>query len=97
MPREENLEKAFVKVCKGLGFRVRKAKWIGVSGCPDRYVWGYGRSFWVELKRPDGKGEVSPLQEREMSELRAGGMNACVIATFEELAAFEKVLQEVAF
>lgn len=66
---ERDIEKHLVDSVKALGGAVRKVKWIGRRGAPDRLVMlpecrdifdgsGCGRvpakTIWVELKRPGG-------------------------------------------
>jgi hypothetical protein len=65
--RESEVEKYLVKRVKELGGEVRKVKWEGRRGAPDRIVMlpetrnpeddnpEMGRTIWVELKRPGGK------------------------------------------
>ena len=68
--RERDIEAELVKRVKALGGEVRKVKWIGRRGAPDRFVMlpphqqtvapfvvsvrWIPCSFWVELKRPGG-------------------------------------------
>lgn len=55
------------------------------AGVPDRIVCYNGEFIALELKRPDGKGTVSPRQKIEMQKIdRAGGYTR-VIETLEEL------------
>ena len=61
---ESTVEAYFVERCKAKGALVRKAKWIGVDGCPDRVVFHRGRIKWVELKRP-GLAFPSNAHERQ--------------------------------
>ena len=65
--RESDIEKYLVKRVKELGGEVRKVKWIGRNGAPDRVVmlprmpynsdapvvYHYPRTIWVELKNPE--------------------------------------------
>lgn len=66
MTRERDIEARLVNRVKELGGEIRKVKWIGRDGAPDRVVMlpngrvftmdyiGYGRTIWVELKRSGG-------------------------------------------
>lgn len=65
---------------KILGGEVRKVKWLGRRGAPDRFVmmpWG---CFWVELKRPKG-GVLEAHQVREHKRLRKYGQRVEVVNT----------------
>ena len=76
--RESEIEKYLVKRVKALGGEVRKVKWIGRRGAPDRLVMGvlvrgdwYDEhySVWVELK---ATGKVpEPHQLREHKRMQA--------------------------
>lgn len=63
---------------RAAGGEVRKVKWIGRRGAPDRLVLLPGREpMWVELKRP---GEVAePHQWREHRRMSALGCYVVVI------------------
>ena len=90
--RESAIEKHLVKRVEELGGEVRKVKWIGRRGAPDRLVmlpmtptrtgWAtVGCAIWVELKAP---GEVpEPHQEREHERMRAMGQHVVVIDSIE--------------
>ncbi len=68
--RERDVEAYLVKRVTDAGGEVRKLKWIGRAGAPDRAVFLHGVTF-VELKRP-GK-TPTHAQQREMARLRARG------------------------
>jgi hypothetical protein len=89
--RESDIEKYLVKRVKELGGEVRKVKWIGRRGAPDRLVmlpdWEpspgnfYTRTVWVELK---ATGKVpEPHQLREHKRMRAVGQRVAVIDSLE--------------
>ena len=49
----ESVIEAYLKKCiKAAGGEVRKLRWIGRRGAPDRFVMLKGVSCFVELKRP---------------------------------------------
>jgi len=86
--RESEIEKYLVKRVKELGGEVRKVKWIGRRGAPDRLVMGillrdewYNEhcSVWVELKATGGVAE--PHQLREHKRMRAMGQYVVVISS----------------
>lgn len=79
-PRESDIEAHLVKRAEELGGEVRKVKWVGRRGAPDRLVMlpfhaeRVGRSsacraIWVELKAP-GKKATFPANERERAQHR---------------------------
>ena len=90
--RESTIEKYLVKRVKELGGEVRKVKWIGRRGAPDRVVMfpvtaqlfidgGWGTALWVELKAPGEK--PKPHQVREHNRMRAMGQRVVVIDNIE--------------
>lgn len=81
---ESDIEKYLVRRVEQLGGEVRKVKWVGRRGAPDRLVlapWGF---FWVELKRPKG-GRLEPHQIREHERLRQFGQRVEVFTTKEAI------------
>lgn len=88
---ERDLESRFLREIKARGGEVRKLRWDGVAGAPDRLVMAPGpRMAFVELKRPDGTGRVSKLQARELRLLRRMGFDARVVASDEDVDLFMK-------
>lgn len=92
--RESNVEQHLVKKVKALGGEVRKVKWIGRRGAPDRLVLlpeplnGATAELWqqhplVELKRPGLDAE--DYQAREHERLRAAGFVVLVLDTIEKI------------
>lgn len=87
--RERDIEKYLVERVKALGGEVRKVKWIGRNGAPDRlvmlpYWWRYGgehSTIWVELKATGKKPESHQL--REHKRMRAMGQRVEVIDSLE--------------
>lgn len=95
MAEEAKIEKYLVKQVKTLGGEVRKVKWTGRRGAPDRLVmlpartgiteWGYldapAATIWVEFKAP---GKVpEPHQAREHERMRKMGQRVEVIDSME--------------
>lgn len=76
--RERDIEKYLVCKVKEAGRLLRKVKWIGKRGAPDRRVFGLA---WVEVKKP-GEG-LQPHQEREIARMREHGERVEVIDSFE--------------
>lgn len=83
---ERKVEAHLVKVVKAFDGEIRKVKWIGRRGAPDRRVMLPGLCFWCELKRP-GK-ELSPHQEREIKRMRAQGEKVHVFSSIEQIDRF---------
>ncbi len=86
--RESKIEAHFVRSVALSGGMVRKAQWIGRSGCPDRFcAWPVSqRSAWVELKGDGGK--LSVMQVREIDRLRQCGEDVRVLRSIEAVDAF---------
>lgn len=91
--RERDIEAYLVKRVKELGGEVRKLKWIGRNGAPDRVVMlpavalYYGEPLslviWVELKAP---GETAkPHQLREHKRMRDMGQRVEVVDSMERV------------
>lgn len=90
--RESDIEDHLVKRVRELGGEVRKVKWIGRVGAPDRLVMlPRGRAssgsfsacstLWVELKAPGAKARPSQLNEHKR--MRAMGQLVLVIDSIE--------------
>ena len=84
--RESTIEGHLVRRTNEIGGEVRKVKWIGRRGAPDRVVMlPGGRLYWIELKRPGQKAE--PHQAREHERLRDMGQRVLIIDSFEAIEA----------
>ena len=90
--RESTIENHLVQRVKELGGEVRKVKWIGRHGAPDRLVmlpseydepglYFPRMPIWVELKAPGEK--AKPHQLREHVRMRAMGQQVVVIDSIE--------------
>lgn len=83
---ERDIEAHLVKRVKALGGVIRKAKWIGHVGAPDRRVMLPDRPpVWVELKATGKKAE--PHQVREHNRMRRLGELVEVIDSIEGVEA----------
>jgi hypothetical protein len=99
--RERDIENYLVQRVKAMGGEVRKVRWIGRRGAPDRLVMlprfrqvddrvAYqpeDTTVWVELKAPGEKPE--PHQVREHRRMRDMGQRVEVI---DSLAGVEELL-----
>lgn len=83
MTRERDIEAHLVDQVKKAGGEVRKVKWIGRHGAPDRLVMLPGKSLWVELKAPGEK--AKPHQAREHERMRGMGQHVEVVDSFERV------------
>lgn len=91
--KELNLENYLIKSVEEAGGRCEK--W-GMFGWPDRMIFlPGGRSGYLELKRPDGDEEPTPLQYRRIETLNRLGQVADWTNSKEGVDAFIKRLQEL--
>jgi len=94
--RERDIEAYLVERVKALGGEVRKVKWVGRAGAPDRLVMlpravrptvagieVNTSTIWIELKAPGEK--AKPHQAREHQRMRAMGQRVEVIDSFEQI------------
>jgi hypothetical protein len=89
--RESEVEAYLVKRVKALGGEVRKVKWLGRNGAPDRLAmlpppalgtWPWpDTTIWVEIKATGKKPE--PHQLREHKRMRRMGQRVEVIDSLE--------------
>lgn len=79
--RERDVEQYLVEQVKAKGGEVRKVKWIGRNGVPDRIAMLPDRTVWVELKAPGEK--CRPHQIREHERMRRMGQRVEVVDSFE--------------
>ena len=88
---EATVEAYLIKKVHDLGGQIRKVRWIGRRGAPDRLVLFDKKatgieSFWVELKRPTGR--VTEIQWREIQLLTASGFHAHIFRSKCEIDDF---------
>lgn len=83
---ERDVERYLVRRCEALGWEIRKLKWIGRIGAPDRLVLATRRDkedhlegvvLFVELKAPGQKLRIA--QEREHARMRAARANVFMV------------------
>jgi hypothetical protein len=83
--REREVEAYLLRRVKGeRGGDVRKVRWVGRVGAPDRLVLLPGVHFLVELKKPKG-GILENHQVREIERLRRAGFTVYVCWTKEQI------------
>lgn len=79
--RESEIEQYAVKKVKARGGQIRKVKWIGRRGAPDRRIMLPWRCCWVEFKAPGE--ELEDHQAREHERMIELGEDVIVIDSFE--------------
>ena len=76
---EAGIEEQVVAWAENNGWLVRKMKYIGRVGCPDRFFFGHGKIVMIEFKKP--KGAMRPGQPEEHARLEAAGLQVFVHST----------------
>ncbi len=93
MTPEGRIEKHLKDKVQASGGKIRKLKWIGKSGAPDRLIWWPGKPHaymaFVELKAPGKK--PTKIRTLEHDALRADGFQVYVVDSIE--AADAAILQ----
>lgn len=87
--RESRIEAHLVRRAREIGATVRKVRWIGRRGAPDRVVMlprSVTSTVWVELKAPGEK--VEPHQAREHKRMREAGQTVVVLDTLDAVDKF---------
>ncbi|MGY0341830.1 PDDEXK family nuclease [Xylella fastidiosa] len=78
IPRERTIERYLVAQVRAKGGEIRKVKWGGRHGAPDRIAMlPEGRTLWVELKAPGQP--CTPHQVREHERMRGMGQRVVVV------------------
>ena len=79
--RESALERQCVRAAQARGWLVRKLKWIGRDGAPDRVFFRGGKVMWLEFKAPGE--EPKPIQLREHKRMRSHGASVHVVDSWK--------------
>ena len=90
MTPEGNLVAYLCKRAKAEGFRVRKLSYEGRHGAPDRLILAPGAAVFVEVKAPGQ--QPRPEQTRELAIFNDSGLQACWVASKEDI---DSVLTEL--
>lgn len=77
---ERDIERYLIAQVNARGGELRKVKWIGRRGAPDRFVMLPDRSFWIELKAPGEK--LKAHQWREHMRMRLLGQDVVVADSY---------------
>ena len=85
MKSESIIKAEIMKYLRSQGFLTWKLSDRFRSGVPDIYCCRDGKNYWFEIKAAAGK--VSPLQEYDLRDLRAHGINAKVVRSVEDVKA----------
>jgi len=87
------IENYFVKRVRETGGKVRKLKWIGHNGAPDRMVWWPAKKeyktpliYFIELKAPGKK--ATPQQKSEHIKMIADGLHVRTISSIDGVDRF---------
>jgi len=83
---ERDIEEYFTKEMERIGAVVRKLRWIGRKGAPDRLIGYCGVIHMVELKQE--KGRLSWWQARECKKFKKAGIKISVLSSLEEVDTF---------
>jgi len=84
--RENVIERYLVDRANTLGGEVRKVRWLGRRGAPDRLVMlPPDVTLWVELKAPGEK--PRPHQVREHERMRRMGQHVVVVDSLDSVDA----------
>jgi len=83
--RESDIEDYLVKRVRAMGGEVRKVRWIGRRGAPDRLVMMPTATIWIELKAPGKTPE--PHQLREHKRMRALGQRVEIVDSLQSVEA----------
>lgn len=78
---EADIEKPAIRFAKTRGWLVRKLRWIGINGAPDRVFMRNGRVMFIEFKKP---GEpLKAHQEVEHGIMRDAGLEVHAVDSLE--------------
>lgn len=77
--RERDVERYLVKRVKECGGEIRKVKWLGRRGAPDRRVMLAPFPVWVEVKRPGQR--ATRAQTREHNRMRTHSEKVTVVCS----------------
>ena len=87
---ERDIEKYLVREVEARGGEIRKVRWDGRSGAPDRRAMLPGRCAWVEVKNPETikhfpTNAHERAQYREHERMRKAGEVVLVLGTREQV------------
>jgi hypothetical protein len=81
---ECDIEYYLIARAKALGGEVRKVRWVGRNGAPDRLVMlPHRAAIWIEVKAPGEK--AKPHQAREHARMRCLGQRVEIVDSFDQV------------
>lgn len=86
MGGESKIETYFRDQILSIGGEVRKVKWIGRNGAPDRFAAFLGWNGFIEFKAPGL--DLEPHQAREHERLKALGVRVLMLNSIEGVDKF---------
>jgi hypothetical protein len=92
MESEKHLQTYLFKQAKANDIYCRKMAAVGRRGFPDVFLAYNGYTIFLELKSPSGRGKLSPLQLREIEQMRMAGVGVWVINQKEQVDAIIREL-----
>ena len=84
---ERNFQRKCIAAARANGWLAYKFASPAHRGVPDCVFIKNSEVVFVEFKRPDGKGKLSPLQEHTINDMRLHGARVLVIHSWEEFDA----------
>ena len=81
---EAQLQIKVLALLKSRGVLCWKVESPSSCGLPDVLAVYGGQTRFIELKHPNGRGRLSPLQQRTIARLRAQGAQVDIINSIEE-------------
>ena len=82
---EGEFQKQVIKTLKAKKWYVIRTQMGIKSGISDLLIMKNGRTIWLELKRPDGKGKPSLQQIKVVNDIINHGCEAYFVKSIEEL------------
>ena len=82
---ESVFQKEVIKILKNNKWYVMRTQMGIKSGISDLLAMKEGRTIWLELKRPDGKGKPSLQQLKVVNDITNQGCEAYFVSNLEEL------------
>ena len=90
--KESVIENYLVERMKSIGAEIRKVKWIGRRGAPDRCVMHKGLTVWIELKAPNEEAQAHQVREHER--MQRAGQTVLIIDSLEKVDQFFEMFKK---
>ena len=85
---ESGLQQKIINFCKSSRILCYKFASPAHRGVPDLMLLAHGRTLFIELKHPNGKGVVSELQKVTHTKMREAGATVIVGHDYEIITTF---------